>query len=252
MKRKLFVMAAFMIASFYAAAQVDIQVQYDFGKDRKYITTTMEMFNVDKWGNTFFFVDINSRPLCDGSSNGSIGAYTEITRAINFWQDTKLAPLSLQVEYYTGLGLAKDPTGYFNQGYTINDSWLFGLNYFLQSKNGNNNLTLKALYKNTINDDTSLPLQFTAIWNCYNLFTVKGLSFTGFAYLWLEDKYYPSADVKGSSTVFISEPQLWYNIGQFFNCDNLNIGGEVEITNNFFGAASGWVVSPCLGIKWIF
>ena len=35
MKRKLFVMAAFMIASLYAAAQVDIQVQYDFGKDRK-------------------------------------------------------------------------------------------------------------------------------------------------------------------------------------------------------------------------
>lgn len=247
-------MATLLFANFYASAQVDIQVQYDFGENRKFITTTMEMFNVDKWGNTFFYVDINSRPLCDGSSNGSISAYTEIARAINFWQDTKLAPLSLQVEYYTGLSLEKGANNYFNQGYAISDSWVFGLNYFLQSKNGNNDLTLKALYKNTRNDSTSLPLQFCAIWNCNNLFTVKGLSFNGFACFRLEDKSYLSPEniKKESSTFFITEPQLWYNIGRFFNCDNLNIGGEVEITNNLLSAASGWMVNPCLGVKWIF
>ena len=59
--------------------------------------------------------------------------------------------------------------------------------------------------------------------------------------------------------VFISEPQIWYNIGQFFKCPNLNIGGEVELAYNFAGAwrkeyidNKGFNVSPCLGIKWVF
>ena len=62
-----------------------------------------------------------------------------------------------------------------------------------------------------------------------------------------------------TSCVFISEPQLWYQIGQFFNCPNLHIGGEVELAYNFAGAwrkeyvdNKGFNVSPCLGLKWIF
>ena len=38
-------------------AQVNMQVFYDFGSDRKYVTMTLEMFKADKWGNTYFFVD---------------------------------------------------------------------------------------------------------------------------------------------------------------------------------------------------
>ena len=40
-------------------AQTNLQVHYDFGKDRSYVTTTLEMFKPDKWGNTFFFVDFD-------------------------------------------------------------------------------------------------------------------------------------------------------------------------------------------------
>ena len=35
----------------------NIQTHYDMGKDRGYLTTTIEMFKPDKTGNTFFFVD---------------------------------------------------------------------------------------------------------------------------------------------------------------------------------------------------
>ena len=40
-----------------AMAQVNMQVFYDMGTDRKYVTMTLEMFKADKWGNTYFFID---------------------------------------------------------------------------------------------------------------------------------------------------------------------------------------------------
>lgn len=40
-----------------AIAQVNMQVFYDFGTDRKFVTMTLEMFKADKWGNTYFFID---------------------------------------------------------------------------------------------------------------------------------------------------------------------------------------------------
>ena len=51
--------------------------------------------------------------------------------------------------------------------------------------------------------------------------------------------------------MFISEPQLWYNVGRHFGCDNLNIGGEVELSYDF-GTARGFWCRPCAGIKWVF
>ena len=46
----------FMGLGFASKAQ-DLQVMYDFGEERQYITTTFEMYKADKWGGTFFFVD---------------------------------------------------------------------------------------------------------------------------------------------------------------------------------------------------
>ena len=52
-------------------------------------------------------------------------------------------------------------------------------------------------------------------------------------------------------TVFVSEPQLWYNVGRHFGVDNLNLGTEVELSNNF-GSVAGFKCRPCLGMKWVF
>ena len=51
--------------------------------------------------------------------------------------------------------------------------------------------------------------------------------------------------------VFISEPQLWYAVGQWFGVPNLNVGGEVELSFDF-GSARGFWARPCLGVKWVF
>ncbi len=52
------------MASLTMQAQ-NVQLHYDFGhlndnlKTRPKLTTTVEMFKPDRWGSTFFFVDMN-------------------------------------------------------------------------------------------------------------------------------------------------------------------------------------------------
>ena len=99
-------------------------------------------------------------------------------------------------------------------------------------------------------------MQLTFVWGLQDLFGVQGLRFSGFADFWWED-HTLFTDHGGtilpevSHTVFISEPQLWYNVGRHFGCDNLNVGGEVELSFDF-GTARGFWCRPCAGIKWVF
>ena len=105
-------------------------------------------------------------------------------------------------------------------------------------------------------------MQFTIVWGMNDLFGVKGLVFSGFADFWWEDIIWDASnplDVDKTHCVFLTEPQIWYNVGQFFNCPNLFLGGEVELAYNFAGAwrlnhtdNKGFNVSPCLGLKWNF
>ena len=230
-----------------AKAQTNLQVFYDFGSDRQHVTTTLEGFYNDNWGNTFFFIDhdFNSRDAKNKVTAPS-GTYLEIARCLNFWQNTALAPLSFQVEYNGGV---------YN-GYTINNALLVGLDWFLHSADFNNTFNFKVLYKKIARTTQQVPLQFTFVWGFQDLFGAKGLRFSGFADFWWED-HTLFADHAGdilpitAHTVFISEPQLWYNIGQHFGCDNLNIGGEVELSYHF-GTKKGFWCRPCAGIKWVF
>ena len=246
--KKVFLMAFTAAALLFAQgakAQTNLQVFYDFGSDRQHVTTTLEGFYNDNWGNTFFFIDhdFNAKDA-KGKVEAPSGTYMEVARCLNFWQNTALAPLSLQVEYNGGV---------YN-GYTIKNAMLVGLDWFLHSADFNFNF--KVLYKKIWNTTQNVPLQFTFVWGLQDLFGAKGLRFSGFADFWWED-HLLFADHAGdmlpttSHTVFISEPQLWYNIGQHFGCDNLNIGGEVELSFDF-GTKKGFWCRPCAGIKWVF
>ena len=259
-------MIAAIFASGYAKAQTNAQVLYDFGPDRNYVTLTLEMFKQDKWGSTYFFVDhdFNYDKLVVGSKNvAQGGTYTEISRALNFWHDSQLKNWSLHAEYNGGI----------TRNYPINNAWLFGVEYLIHDKSYKNTLTLEALYKTIRQTHQNVPMQFTAVWTCNDLFGVKGLKFDGFADFWWENhtsmldkhghvkqkmvgtdadgKEIWATDEKMEHTVFTTEPQLWYNVGQHFGCENLSLGGEVEISHNF-GSNSGWMVRPCLGMKWDF
>lgn len=243
--KKTVLVAALLLATAGLRAQTNIQEMYDFG--RGHFATTLEMFKPDKWGSTFFFVDIYHT-----QNIAPTDYYTEISRSLNFWQNTKLGGLSLHIEWNGGNGIY--PVGPAWGGYPVNNAWLYGLEYNLHSPDFGKTLTLSAMYKDIRGGNSQVPMQFTAVWGIQNLFGVNGLVFSGFADFWWEDVTW-APDNSTTGTVFLAEPQLWYNIGQHFGCPNLNVGGEVEISNNFVGNTTGekgWDASPCLGLKWAF
>ena len=233
--KKLVAFAGFSLLAVGAFAQTNLQVFYDLGKDRKNVTTTLEMFKADDWGNTFFFVDYDytNKNQYDAGARGETFTYMEIERALNFWQESSLGALSAHVEFQAGPGFR---------------SWLFGAEYFLHNTDFSNTLTCYLMYKNFSRDNASdLPIQVSAVWGMQDIFGVEGLRFSGFADFWGEKNAWADGDTKFK---FLTEPQIWYNAGKFFNCPNFNVGGEIEMSCNF--RDKGFVCNPCLGVKWNF
>lgn len=214
----------------------NLQLFYDFGTDRRFVTLTYEMFHPDAWGNTFFFVDLDFNWRNEEGKNvGISGAYTELSRSLNFWQDTPMKDFSVQVEYDGGLG------GYNGGSFPIHHAFLLGANYFLHSNDYRYTATVQLLYKQYLGFRSTVPMQFTLVWECKDLFGAKGLNFKGFADVWGER----------NKCLFLSEPQLWYAVGQWFGCPNLNLGTEIELSYNFAGIEA-FRCRPCLGLKWVF
>ena len=250
--KKFVAFAGFSLLAVGAFAQTNLQVFYDFGEDRKHVTSTLEMFKADDWGSTFFFVDydyftqrerdeknaLGVKPNKDFYGARAFGSYFEIARALNFWQDSNLGALSAHIEFNAGVGF-----GYRN--------WLFGAEYLLHNDDFSNTFTFELMYKTVKGSESHLPLQFTFVWGMQNIFGVEGLRFSGFADVWGEDGPYADKDKRQNSLTFISEPQLWYNVGSLFDCPNFNVGCEVELSNNFAGN-QGFMCNPCLGVKWDF
>ena len=275
-----------------AKAQTNIQEMYDY--NRGHFTTTLEMFKADNWGSTFFFTDIYHK----FEPSTPTDFYTEIARSLNFWQNSALGALSLHVEWNGGCGIfdlgAYDTWG----GYQVKNDWLFGIEYFLHNSDFTNTFTFELLYKRFSGQKamdnrpaqvgiidavypffnvSDIPIQFTFVWGMQNLFGVKGLVFSGFLDVWGENICWNynernlvdismakalniESNVKWDNTklVILSEPQIWYNVGQHFGCENLFVGGEVELAYNFTGGCGlpngnkGFTYAPCLGIKWAF
>ncbi len=247
-KTILAVAVATLALSQVAKAQTNFQVFYDFG--RKHVTTTLEGFYNDNWGNTFFFIDYDFNNRDGKEIISPNNTYFEIARCLNFWHNVPvLNGFSVQVEYNGGFGTWGNLNGVPGLDYgafPVNNAFLFGIDYFIHSKDFKNTLNLKVLYKHFIGLKSNVPLQFTAVWGLQDLFTAKGLRFSGFVDVWCE----------GNKVVVLSEPQLWYAVGQWFGVPNLNLGGEVELSYNFAGleASTGkaFNVLPCLGAKWVF
>lgn len=245
MSKKIFFACAIAALGLAQGAKAqNLQVFYDFGEDRQYVTTTFEMFKADKFGDTFWFIDHYYNPtdknaVVIGNSGPANGSYFEIERGINFWQDTNLKDLSAHVEYdglITGTG--------FNMG-----TWCFGAKYFLHSSDFSKTLTVYAMYEHFNSNKISqadVPVKFSAVWGINDVFGVKGLVFKGFADFWGNKNYFGTDETNWS---FLTEPQIWYNLGEIVD-NHLDIGAEIEISSNF--VAKGFKVNPCAGIRWTF
>jgi len=242
MRIKALFLAAFAALAFGtgAAAQTNFQTFYDFGEGRNHFTTTLEGYYGDKWGDTFFFVDYDyDAKDADDKWIGVSGSYFEIARGLNFWPNSTLKDLSAHIEYNGGVGFG-------------NQNFLFGANYLLHNADYSNTFTFELMYKTfSGNASSDFPLQFTFVWGMQDIFGVDGLRFSGFIDLWGENVVAWADNLNTGEFVFLSEPQLWYNLGKSIGVDNLHIGTEVEFSYNFAGY-DGFKVRPCIGTKWVF
>ena len=230
MKRFLFFALLFLfVTTLYAQ---NVQLHYDAGKDRGYLTTTVEMFKPDKFGSTFFFVDMdyNSVPGIKGVTL----AYWEIARALKFWD----APVAFHTEYNGGFG--QWSSGPASGAYQINDAFLNGVEYSWNAGDFSRGLTLQAMHK-YIRGKHDFAFQLTGVWYLHLL--NNKVSFTGFADFWREDNVFGNNTTK---FVFLAEPQLWYNFNPHFAA-----GGEFEISSNF-GGWEGLRGCPTLALKYTF
>ncbi len=232
MKNFLFIALVMAFASTVKAQNV--QMHYDFGEKRDMVTTTVEMFKPDKYGSTFFFIDMDYSNKDDRNvDNGVSLSYWEIARSFKWSDNQKFEP---RVEFNSG-------SAFFGP---INNSWLVGAQYTFNNADFSKVLTLQANLKHikngTINTDFStedlVGFQLTAVWGLH--FMDRKISVTGFADFWRQDSYFGDKEF-----VFLTEPQFWYNFNK-----NLSLGTEIEMSNNFVD--NDFIVNPTLAAKWSF
>ncbi len=218
---------AFVAFMFSVNAQ-NVQLHYDFGEGRKMLTSTVEMFRPDKYGSTFFFVDMDYGSDESGIDNGISLGYWEIARAFKWSETQKYMP---RVEYNGGAMSIGEGVWI-----PIENCWLAGVERTWASADFSKILTLQANYK-YIKDKEDAAFQLTAVWTVQ---MAEGkVTFTGFADFWKEEMFW------GTDYRFLTEPQLWYN-----PCKNFSFGTEIELSNNFVG--DEFAVKPTLAVKYTF
>lgn len=236
MKNRFLIFALLLFTS--ATFAQNVQLHYDF--ERGHATSTVEMFKVDDWGNTFFFIDMDY----NGKEGGVSLSYWELAREIKLWD----APISAHVEYNGGLLLTKyQPETFDYQGYQLNSAFLAGPSYTYLAKDFSYGLTFMAMYKYITLTPTDKPhnFQLTAVW--FANFLENKVTFSGFADFWSEDhNVFPDGQMELSSYVFLSEPQLWFNFNKHFS-----LGAELELSYDF-GTDKGFFARPTLAAKWSF
>lgn len=234
MKKYIFALFVVLASSVATTAMAqNVQLHYDYG--RGVATSTVEMFRPDSGGSTFFFVDLDYSPKVSG-------AYWEISREFNFWQESSLNWLSAHVEYNGGMNTAAG---------SFNNAILCGLTYSGHSKDWSKTWSLSAMYKaipGTVGLDGKKQdhnFQITGVWNLD--FFDHWISFNGFADFWREARIW-----QGTQYIFIAEPQLWVNLNKLDGWEkvNLSVGSEVELSYNFAG--KGFQAYPTVALKYVF
>lgn len=210
-----------------ATAQ-EIQLLYDFGEVRQMPYTMIQKYNYDQLGSTYFFVSMGYNTREDGITL----AYWEMSRSFNTG-DWLLSP---RVEYNGGLYT------YDGIGEVIKSAWLAGVEKTWSSDDYSKLFGLSLNYK-YIKNISNASYQITGTWGI-NLFDKK-FSFVGYADIWRQhtELYDREGMLQHADFVFVSEPQLWYNINKTFS-----VVAELELNCNY--DAAGFYVCPALGLRW--
>ena len=182
----------------------NVQVHWDF--HRELSTSTVEFFEMDRWGTTFFFTDF------DYGSTGQEASYFEVARNIAVVHTGK--PLwNLSLQYNDGV-LPSDAM----LGKGIPRTVLYGI-AVSDLKWGSAQFELQALARQEFSAD--LGWQLTAVWDW--MIPKTPCEFLGYV-------DWNSNETNDQLTSVQAEPQLQFRWGRWA------IGSEVEISRNFTGA----------------
>ena len=238
--KKTLLSALLFIVSLPIFAQLNVQLHYDFGdafygdklSNRPHLTATVENFKADKWGSTYFFVDL------DFGDNTMKRVYAEFSRDFNLGK----LPIAAHVEYNGGL----------SGGGSYNDAYLAGGAWNWANKDFSKTFSLQLLYKYLANQPSSNKhsWQVTTVWGIH--FAKGFCTFSGYADLWHDNS------VSGN-LVLSSEPQFWFNLYALDSVDDdfkLSLGTELELSKNLVWPAEGinnkFYAIPTLAVKWQF
>lgn len=238
--KKILLSALLWMATIPMFAQLNVQLHYDFadalyGKElsnRPHWTATIENFKADKWGSTYFFVDL------DFGGNTMKSAYAEISREFKLGT----SPFAAHVEYNGGL----------SGGGSYNDAYLAGAAWNWANQDFSKTFSFQVLYKYLARQvvGSKHSWQLTTVWGIH---FAKGLcTFSGYADVWHDNS------VKGN-LVLSSEPQFWFNLNVLESVPDdflLSLGTEVELTKSLVWPTDGlndrFYAIPTLAAKWTF
>ncbi|MCK5782416.1 MAG: DUF5020 family protein [Flavobacteriales bacterium] len=208
----------------------NLQLHYDLGAERDFVTSTFEYGKFTEKSNTFMFLDMDY-----SRTDGAGLAYWEISH--EFKINSVYDGFAIHIEYNDGLLFGDKETPAF--GLPINRAYLAGLGSPLKIGNFTINTAIMAKYFEGYKE-ASVDAQVTLVW--FHMFFNGKLTFNGFADFWSQDLYNNGTKYG----VFLCEPQLWYNINP-----SISVGGEVELSKNFIIPDNGaFMARPTVAVKW--
>ncbi len=229
----------FFCLIFSIANAQNLQLHYDFGKDRKFCTATLEMFRPDTLGSTFWFVDFDFD--FPGKPRSMSAAYWEISRDfyIPALRNIKgLEQLTYHIEYNDGF-MAGGQSADSMTAFSYNSVFFTGIGYPVKI----GNVVLSSMILCRMPRGMDIPdFQFTTVW--FQPLWKDRLLLTGFLDIWSQDKIF---DEDKKEIVVQTEPQLWYML-----TDKIAFGGEIEISKNFPVGPNKWEFIPTIGLRWEF
>lgn len=224
----------------------NIQFHYDLGRytqpkdqeGRPYITMTVEQQSVDKFGDTFYFVDMNFQ------DQGAVAANWKFMRNLRFWR----GPIAWHVRYDGGLRFVNTNTTSDapRAAFSIKDAFFTGASYTYLSRDRRLMLSAAPLYKYIKGHSQPHNWELVGIWK-YAPGT-GAFSATGFISFWQE-----KMPLWGTTTRLMTQPQFWLNLNKLKGVSDdlkLSIGTELRISNNV--DMKGFVFAPTLALKWNF
>ena len=223
------VLIILLLSSFNVDAQ-NLQLHYDFGEGRDFVTSTFEYGKFTDKSNTYMFFDMDY-----SRTDGAGLAYWEISHDFKFNSITE--GIGLHIEYNDGLlfGDKEIPA----MGWPINRAYLLGVSYPIKIGNFTLNTHLSAKYFEGYSQ-SSVDTQITVAW--FQMYWDGKITFSGFADFWSQDLFNNGTKYG----VFLCEPQLWYNINS-----SISVGSEVELSKNFIPADGGeFKARPTIAVKW--